>query len=522
MIEPTHEQSPPSIAWSTVNIGEAVPGVLTPLGWTFWFEPEELGLLGAWRDLGVLAPREVRVAGTIEERLAAIFYGRAAGNVDRLRAMADRIPGTSGDALERQFLGAVRPGVVSHPTKRRYPLIAAKMPAVALRLPKRLARLRLNLDSWWRRSVNNPIHPDNASALISEAKRALAHVLRVHTQASVIAQAFYQQVAALAERGGRPGLEGSLVTGYGSVQGTSEMIDLWAVSRGSITLQDFVHAHGYHGPNEGDLSSHPWREDPAPLENLVETYKGMNEESSPQSLARRQSLSRVDAEQELLDGLPRRRRSSARFTLGLARRFIPLRESGKSTFLRTIDVARASARAAGAGFIEKRVLDDPDDVFFLTTAELARPLPADVKEVVAFRRARRDEYRGYRLPTSWTGMPTPTPIGEQPSSSGPIEGIGVSPGIVEGIARVVRDPAGAALEPGEILVCEITDPGWASLFLVASALVIDVGGPLSHGAIVARELGIPCVINTRDGTRRLHTGDRVHVDGSVGTVEILK
>jgi pyruvate,water dikinase len=104
-------------------------------------------------------------------------------------------------------------------------------------------------------------------------------------------------------------------------------------------------------------------------------------------------------------------------------------------------------------------------------------------------------------------------------------GIGVSPGVVVGTVRVVdgRDePDAESLQPGEILVCETTNPSWVTLFLVAGAMVIDIGGVISHGAIAARELGIPCVINTRDGTRRLRTGDVVRADGSSGSVEVLQ
>jgi pyruvate,water dikinase len=103
----------------------------------------------------------------------------------------------------------------------------------------------------------------------------------------------------------------------------------------------------------------------------------------------------------------------------------------------------------------------------------------------------------------------------------PITGLGVSPGIAEGLARVVHEPGESELEPGEILVCHTTDPSWSAYFMLAAGVVIDIGGPLSHGAIVARELGIPCVINTSDGTRRLRTGDRIRVDGGTGRVERL-
>ena len=91
---------------------------------------------------------------------------------------------------------------------------------------------------------------------------------------------------------------------------------------------------------------------------------------------------------------------------------------------------------------------------------------------------------------------------------------------VTGRARVVTDPAAAELEPGDILVCSMTDPSWTPLFMLADALVIDVGGEISHGAIVARELGVTCVINTVTGTRDIPDGATITVDGSAGTVEI--
>jgi phosphohistidine swiveling domain-containing protein len=104
---------------------------------------------------------------------------------------------------------------------------------------------------------------------------------------------------------------------------------------------------------------------------------------------------------------------------------------------------------------------------------------------------------------------------------GHVTGLGVSPGVTEGRARVVADPSTDDIEPGEILVCETTDPSWAAYFLVAAGVVNDIGSAMSHGSIVAREVGIPCVTNTRNGTRVLRTGDLVRVDGVAGTVDVL-
>jgi pyruvate,water dikinase len=103
----------------------------------------------------------------------------------------------------------------------------------------------------------------------------------------------------------------------------------------------------------------------------------------------------------------------------------------------------------------------------------------------------------------------------------PLMGVAASPGVVTGRARVVRDPATTELDEGDILVCETTDPSWVTLFLVAGAVVTDYGGLLSHGPIVARELGIPCVCGTEIGSRRIRDGQLVRVDGDAGRVEIL-
>jgi phosphoenolpyruvate synthase/pyruvate phosphate dikinase len=113
----------------------------------------------------------------------------------------------------------------------------------------------------------------------------------------------------------------------------------------------------------------------------------------------------------------------------------------------------------------------------------------------------------------------------QRGQSGPeveiMTGLGASHGVVEGVVRLVHDPTDTDIGDGEILVCDASDPSWSALFLIAAAVVVDVGGPLSHGAIVARELGIPAVINTRSAMRTLRDGDKVRVDGTAGVVTVL-
>ncbi|WP_239643366.1 PEP-utilizing enzyme [Natronococcus jeotgali] len=126
--------------------------------------------------------------------------------------------------------------------------------------------------------------------------------------------------------------------------------------------------------------------------------------------------------------------------------------------------------------------------------------------------------------------PVLTSEGEAPSAAiehedipdGALVGTGVSSGVVEGTARVVHDPSKETIERGEILIAPSSDPGWTPLFLNAAGMVVEVGGRMSHGALVAREYGLPAVVSVPEATRRIKTGQRVRIDGTRGTVEILE
>src|SRR5947208_11006446 len=107
-------------------------------------------------------------------------------------------------------------------------------------------------------------------------------------------------------------------------------------------------------------------------------------------------------------------------------------------------------------------------------------------------------------------------------SEGTLLGSPASPGTITAKARVILDPTGAKLEPGEILVAPSTDPGWTPLFLTAGGLVMEMGGANSHGAMVAREYGIPAVVGVPDATHKIATGKRIIVDGAAGTVMVEK
>jgi pyruvate,water dikinase len=228
-------------------------------------------------------------------------------------------------------------------------------------------------------------------------------------------------------------------------------------------------------------------------------------------------------ERDVLAAVSRAERPGTRLLLRLAADRIPLRGVAKRSFLQAFDVGRAAARRLGELLHEEGVIDAPDDVFYLTADEVTGVPPRNAKELVQMRKERGRQYEQVEVPKHWKGMPQPLEIDTTVAAPGTtLEGIGVSSGIVEGVARVVEDPAEDEVEPGEILVAPFTDPGWSSVMFISAALVVDIGGALSHAAIVARELGIPCVVNTGHGSRAIRSGDRLRVDGTAGTVEIVE
>ena len=264
-----------------------------------------------------------------------------------------------------------------------------------------------------------------------------------------------------------------------------------------------------------------WREDHTPVVKLIDSYRAKPDDANPVIAERERREQRQRLQAEFLAGLPACRRLQGRFALKMAARYVPLRGVGKVSFLRGVDIVRAAARQLGQNLAAAGVLADAEDIFFTTLEEHRAGLPANINELIADRRRTRRRYEGLAIPQSFRGLP-PVVRPHVDGDAVAIEGTGASPGVVVGLARVVTDPADAHIEEGEILVAHDTDPGWASMMFLSSGLVADIGGIMSHTAVVARELGIPCIVNTKHASRSLNTGDKIMIDGASGTIEILE
>jgi pyruvate,water dikinase len=442
--------------------------------------------------------------------------------MEYLATVGDRMPGASGADIVENMFGRVPETMSFHVTRRRYPVIAGRLPYSMLTAPRAVRRQAPIVDAWWRAEVSaiGGLTLPAATASLAGAIERFNAILTIHSLALLsVVQPLLVELTKLVERTG-VGDVGAL-SGSGGAE-MAIVADIWNAARGTGTIEDVVANHGFHGPLEGEASSRVWREDPTPLARMIEGYRNMPDGDSPLLRERvaRERLPQLQA--EVLATVPAASRPATRLLLTLAARTIPLRGVGKRSFLQSLDVARCAARRIGVLLAERGSLADPEDVFYLTTGELLGPLPANAAELVHLRRSRRAEYEALELPGSWQGTPVATP---RESADGEcadlVTGIGASSGVVEGVVRVVLDPTFAEVEPGEVLVTPTTDPSWASIMFISAGLVVDIGGVLSHAAVVAREMQIPCVVNTRTGSRSLRTGDRVRIDGGAGIVEIL-
>jgi len=215
------------------------------------------------------------------------------------------------------------------------------------------------------------------------------------------------------------------------------------------------------------------------------------------------------------------RRVLVRALLRRVRALSGVREAPKFHAIRVFARGRAMLAPVGSELAAAERIASPDDIWFLTLPEMRRAVAGeDQREIVAARRAEYRRERGRRrIPRILLSDGTDAEAAyASPAAEGAIKGTPASPGIARGVARVILSPAGATLEPGDVLVAPSTDPGWTPLFLTASALVMEMGGMMSHGAVVAREYGIPAVVGVPDATERIATGTNVTVDGSAGTV----
>ncbi|WP_261378289.1 phosphoenolpyruvate synthase [Paenibacillus agilis] len=298
-------------------------------------------------------------------------------------------------------------------------------------------------------------------------------------------------------------------------------------------FEQWLDKYGARCPGEIDTARTRWSERPYMLissivGHLDSVKQGEHRERFRQGeLEAEAAAERIQAQVRAADDGAFKEKVVSRL-MTVYRSFMGLREHHKFVLVRHFALYKQALLEEADGLVAKGVLYERDDIFFLSLPDMLEVInesfDQDVQQLIASRKEDFEYYKRLTPPRVMTseGEIIEGSIKGGDAPEGALIGTPVSPGIIEGRAKVVLDPTTAALKEGEILVAPYTDPGWTPLFQQAKGLITEMGGLMTHGAVVAREYGLPAVVGIERATKIIKDGDLLRLDGSKGYVEVLK
>jgi pyruvate,water dikinase len=544
------------IVWSNANVGEALPGVATPFTWSVLSQFSDLGFRRAFGAMGCTVPRDAELVGD--------FRGRIYINLTEFSSIMSQIPWIHPSTLVRlgggQYASELNEVVAERSSTGfflRLPQTVSRYGRENFRLQSRIdefetyfsdERLRIHgIDprllepSGLDRMLGDVEHllDETGSILLTVYANLLTAVLALtgvlRTFAHGEGSGFYRELLSGLQdvASARPGLvlrqiartareEPEVAQQLRDAELSELTVAALPDGRTREALGRFLEDYGYRGIREAEIAAPRWAEDPTLMFAALRSHLGSTTEVDDRD--RDLQRARQDAEDKLRKSVPFPLRPSVTKLLEVVQRFTRMREHLRGHVVEVLGMFRRIALEASRRIEAREPEAGPDAAFLLTLTEVRRVL-YDENERVAIRvQRRRLEYeRNQALPE-----PPTTFVGFPPADAGVastwkrLRGLAASRGVAEGRVRILRDSSQAAnFEPGEVLVVAAADTGWAPLFLAASGVVTELGGPLSHAAIILREYGVPAVVNVMNVTRSLRDGDLVRIDGDAGTVEIL-
>lgn len=570
----THSTIPELInvptVWSNGNVRDVIPGILTPLSWSI-LQPIVSTLLRApCQAAGYILPDEI---GMMQR-----FKGRAYLNLTVLQWSYYDALGILPSEVN-QGLGGHQPEITvptQHPLRgksgfRRLRGRLALLRAIgrnARTLPRTMQRLQKQARD---RSCQQLIDLTDAEILVRfQLLHQQANVFGLRFQFANMGGVWGDYLIQALERA-QPGkgraLASALMAATHSVVSAEHAYQLYeiaGVARNDVAalaylesrprdpqgwcmlpidspfrqaFLSFLESFGHRSIYEFELANQRWGEDPSYLLDCIQDLLAQDGFSIPYVQARER---RHAAEAEVAH-LPLRQRLLVSWLANQFRRTASHREAGKSTLVAMLQPLRNLAREIGRRMLKEHILEDREDVFFLGLPEIATFLRKEwdgrgAKALVADRKKQQSLWsdeepvdifvarpEGHSEAISESRRFVVAPEAEKGvhinNQSQILQGLGASPGCVSGRARLIAHPhEGQRLQAGEVLVAPSTDPAWTPLFLRASAIVMETGGYLSHGAIVAREFGIPAVINVPGLLKVVEDGQYLTVDGNQGRV----
>lgn len=290
-------------------------------------------------------------------------------------------------------------------------------------------------------------------------------------------------------------------------------------------IQEYLRKYGMHCAGDIDITRTRWSEDPTLLIPLI---LGNIKNFEPGERRRKMERGRAEAERTMNDLLKRLSGGKAKKAakqMGLIRNFIGYREYSKHALLLRLELYKQALLGEAGKLVDQGLIKVPEDVYFLSIEEFRNVVNTGRLDY-ALITERRDAHEMYQKLTPPRVITSEGEVinGEYDTGSlpkGALAGVAVSSGVVEGRARIVLNVEDANIQEGDILVTVFSDPSWSPLFVSVKGVVMEVGGVMTHGAVIAREYGLPAVVGVEGATRRIKDGQRIRVNGSEGYVEVL-
>lgn len=551
--------SPSPVIWSRANIGEMQPGYVTYLSRIPENRPDFYvqSLIPLLECFGI-------VEDTSNLKFTEYIYGYIYANMTTTYNTVGKIPGLSPEIIGQSIglsngeksgsglglLGMIRmlPG-------------ALRVMKFMLDLPKKAAQVTPHSTELI--SQINKRNLDGSSlkeldTLVWEMYDRNSDVVPVHVCTFMAIMAFYNFLEKILSSIGES--EETAVALISGLEGmcTSQMgIEIWKLAqiasrspavarilctRKENTLQDlenlaeskaflqgfteFMEKYGDRCSQELELSVPRWEEMPDVVLSMVANTLASHT-ANPLEQIEAQKTHRLETQDRVLKVLSKNPAEKILFSklLDKIQQYLLIREQLKTTWVKGNTVMRMIYLMIARKLVKMEILSSIDEIFFLKMTEvsdiIAGALPShQIHPLIKERRVEKEECENLDVPDEIIGEPPPLEELKKSVKGGErFEGIGCSPGIVTGKARVIRDSnQQCEIEKGEILVIPVTDPGWSPLFVAASGIIVELGGILSHGIIIAREYGVPAVVGIKNATKAIHTGQLITIDGGKGTV----
>jgi pyruvate,water dikinase len=561
--------------WTNANAGEGLPDVVTPMTWSL------VRLLARELFNGWLRAGGIRIK---EEQLFGLIAGRLYFNFNTACALGRLVPGLRNRTMESLMGGhqdtmlALKQIKIS---EADLPRIEVHRWRAVINAPTVVLRFLFYTPRHGRAAVDNVrrMNEDLArieAGLLSDGE--LVAAIRTSFSPGVpgrlgvieaigFAVVYYSILFGLCERSFGPdgrSIANRLLAGVGELDDAVAGHELWLLAEQaarepkikSVLLGErafpafasrlegcqggpaflarwnaFMHRHGHHTRGEIELFNPRWAECPDFVLDMVRSYIEAITTGHPSPIVRQEALAgeRVALTNRYIGGLKNPlKRAIFRLVLSRAQEGARFRENLKSELVRWLTVLRRFLLELGRRLTARGLLADENDIFFLQMEELQSGSlwgpGTDLRALVAGRRTLYERNLKITPPAVIVGRFDPDGFVPDAVDRGTkvFHGLGVSAGTVTGRARVIlRSDANERVQPGEILVAPFTDPGWTPYFVAAAGIVMDLGGMLSHGSIVAREYGIPAVVNVGPATQIITTGQWLEVDADRGVVEVL-